>query len=558
MLILIVIASALLVLPGLGHAAFWDDEAFVGITARTLVRTGHISVWDGRNLYAPRDSACYPSQCGDCNPPLDTILAAGSFKLLGITNTSGRLPFALATIATVIVFILALRLVAPSATALHVYAAAMLALSPGVLLYGRTCRYYAVAMLLASAIYLFYRRYIAAKRAGDLIALTVCVILLFYANYMLCAVFMLSLAMVHFAFHRETLRGHEWMPVGAAIAAILCATVPYVIASKALDFGYNGKPEPWLPHHLRLLWWNIRDLNLHAVLPWMASLALFAGMFYTARRKHETGAKEAQVWLAAREWLALVASFLVLLALVSPQPTDTPGTADIRYQVVILPFLAALSGVLLWALHRWMPTVAVALFVVMVGTNALTLTPALLNQLFPQTNTFRLLLPGYVQEITHPYPTANSMASDFLLQNARQDDTLLCDKDFEDYPLAFYVGDKIKLCGQLDYGSTMPQAVVRSLPAPLYKEENFPDWVIFFGAQKNAHRLLSFYSRPHLDSGRTVHRTYTLTQGLLVYYVQTQRPELPWHSFGPSPVPNPSHDGRAGLRQPWKRFAVGR
>jgi hypothetical protein len=159
--------------------------------------------------------------------------------------------------------------------------------------------------------------------------------------------------------------------------------------------------------------------------------------------------------------------------------------------------------------------------------------PSALSKPFPETARFRPLLPGYIIEVTSAYPTSNGMVADFFRQDARQNDLVLCDPDFEDYPLDFYDGDKIKLCCQLGSNSPLPLDVVRQIDAPVSMQDNFPDWIVVFGTQPDASAILTYYSRPHLVDGVTVRHNYTFAKGMLVYYVQTQRPELPWHSFGP-------------------------
>ena len=53
----IICVSAILMLYRLANAYFWDDEAYVGFMAANFLKSGHLSCWDGRNLYVAEDGA---------------------------------------------------------------------------------------------------------------------------------------------------------------------------------------------------------------------------------------------------------------------------------------------------------------------------------------------------------------------------------------------------------------------------------------------------------------------------------------------------------------------
>jgi hypothetical protein len=190
-----------------------------------------------------------------------------------------------------------------------------------------------------------------------------------------------------------------------------------------------------------------------------------------------------------------------------------------------LPFLAGLVGIFLWFIHRKMKLVAVSLFLIIINTNILTLAP--------HNTKFRVLLPAYIYEVHHPYPTCYSEAVDFLLRNAKQDDLVYAFPEYCNYPLMFYTTDKFKFCCLLNYQTPLGVDRVRKLSSVLFIEENFPDWFIMFGMHLEALKLLDYFSRPHKQGDKNIQFNYHLVNLLDVYWQDMSRPELPWHNFGP-------------------------
>ncbi len=276
----LVVVAAVMVLHALGHVSFWDDESFDGIVARNLVNLGKLTVWDGRNIYAAGDGGGLSADFRNQNPPLDTLFAASSFKLLGVSNFAGRLPFALCAVGTVLTLIFLLRRIAPGAEVFQLYGVAALAFSVSFLLYGRTCRYYALSMLLVVAVYLYYRKYLESSKPRDLAILWIFAVLLFYCHYLVCAVFLAALAVTHFVFHRAKIAGRQWILVSVSVGLFAAVTVPYAIASHVQEFSYVAARDPWIVQRFKLIWWNFRDSNLIAVFPWMICALLCLTLIY--------------------------------------------------------------------------------------------------------------------------------------------------------------------------------------------------------------------------------------------------------------------------------------
>jgi hypothetical protein len=527
---IVLLLSAWLSLKGLGNCYFWDDEAIVAITARNFLASGHLTGWDGRNLLAYRDGALLDDQLNNRNPPLDILLTAASFKLFGATTWAGRFPSVVAGLACVALFALLIRGVFGDGSPAAFYALAALAFSTGSLLFIRQCRYYAPAMLFALGVYWAWRRLEVERRPLYSFAAGMAAIGLFFSNYLLAVVFLPALAVARFAMRRGRIPWKDWKLVAPGAIIFLIATAPYALIERIWQRPDMPVSLPWQINKPILLWWHIRELSTIGCLPWMvAAVVLLAALL----RRNDA------LMRPLAEWLVLAGAYIVFLVMASQQPVDRTLYADVRYLVPLIPFLAAAVGAGLGMIHnvtRWGPILATLLLAGMLTTNGLSVTPGKKARAWWQAHApseipFRWLLPAYVGEITHPYPTAFESASEFLRKSARQDDLVCTSPDYANYPLMFYVGAKVKFCCALTERSHL-YPKVRSLDAPLLEDENFPDWFLLFRRDPEAAGKIKLFLRP-VRAG--IVRKYVMVSYLDTYaYDEMSRPEIFWHSFNPA------------------------
>ncbi|MDD5618293.1 MAG: glycosyltransferase family 39 protein [Candidatus Omnitrophica bacterium] len=518
-IIIIFILCAYLGLKGLGNTYFWDDEAEVGIMARNLISKGYLTGWDGRNLFAFRNGSLLDKDLKPKNPPLQYLVTAASFLVFGDSAWPGRLPSVVLGLLSLFVFFLLLKHDFDDKKPLWIYAFAMLALSVTFLLNIRQCRYYALCLFFPLVIFYSYRVWLKTKKNHRLIIATIASILFFYSHFLLCAAFLLSLGISHLLFYLKEITIREYKKLFLAITFFVLTTLPYALINSILyrpDFG--SYKENWFLDKIRLLWWNIRDLNLINCLPWVVFISL---VYFLVRHR-----KEKQIVNNSLRWIVICFGYVFFLTLFSPQATDFTSIADVRYLVPIIPFLAGLTGVFLWFVHRKMKLLALALFLTIINTNLLALTPS--------NYKFRWLLPAYIYEIHNKYPTPYSVSVDFLLQNAKQDDLVYAFPEYCNYPLMFYTTDKLRFCSLLNYKTPLAVDKVKKLSSVLFIEENFPDWFVVFGKHSGAMDLLGYFSRPHQNNGKKARFSYDLAAVLDVYWLDMTRPELPWHNFGPN------------------------
>lgn len=534
LIIPILLAAAYLSMARLDNTYFWDDEALVGIVAKNLIQTGHLTGWDGRNLLAFRNGSLLDDDLRPAEPPLSYLLAAGSFKLLGISTWNGRLPFVLVGLASLIVFIFLMREEFGHDSPLWIYASVAFSLSVVFLLNIRQCRYHSSSILFSLLTFLAYRKCIQTKKVLWFVFFAVASALLFYAHFMICAAMLAAIAVLYLVFHRRQFPLAQIWKVLLTIALFAAATVPYAVYYRIWhrpDIPVG--PVVWYIRKPTLLWWNLRDSNLTTIMPWLIA----AGLVYIVIR-YRKKEKSAAITL---EYALLYLAYVVFLSMLSPQPVSSGGIADVRYLTAIMPFPAAMIGATIWFIHRRTKVAAVAVLATVLTTNVLCINPWHWQ--------FRWLLPAYVKEIHQDYPTPYSEAAKFLLENARKDDVVMAFPDWTNYPIMFYAGDKVKLGCLLNRRTHLPVQKVAALQAPLYVEENFPDWFIAFGTHSQAVKLLQYFSRTHAEQGQFVQHRYELARAIDIFWLDMSRPELPWHNFGPKRDFNKQVEGVYALKR---------
>ncbi len=450
---------------------------------------------------------------------MDWVLVACSFRLFGQTTWAGRFPFVVAGLASLAVFGILVRRTFRDRPALGLYALAALGFSVVFLLNIRQCRYYSIGLLFALLSYLAYQCCLEKAKLTRFLAFGAAVVALFYSSFLYCAAFLGALAIVHLVFHRDGLKKKDFWKLGIVMALVAAATVPYAVAHQIWYRPDIARGEPWYQRKPVLLWWNVRDLDMLG-LPWMMAVALIAILAFTWRKD-----KNVRRFL---EFACLAVGYAVFVALLSPQPVKMLKIADIRYLLPAVPFLAVLVAAVVHFVHRREKLLAAVLFLAVVCTN--------LFSAHPGGWRFRWLLPAYIHEVHHDYPTAYSQVIAFLRQHVRQDDRVYTIPDYTTYPLMFYLGDKIRLCCLLDRHTPLPWEKVEAMEragAPLLIDRHFPDWIVLFGLHGGWEDVVAYFSRTHVQDGKPVRMDYQIATLLDVFWDDTSRPELHLHSFGP-------------------------
>ena len=367
---------------------------------------------------------------------------------------------------------------------------------------------------------------------------------------------MLSLAAYHLLFRARTTTRREWALFsicGTAVAAVGSSYLYWldVIGGERSGFmGFAGQdPTPYqgdkseLVIFIERIWIYTRELFTADWISWPVFL-WFVGMVLIAwqvRRKQAVGASRqvrrraqrandgasiAQKILgddfplaAAGKIILMGALFALFSAMLSVQPIWLHSVADLRYYVGALPLLLAMKGLFVeWAWRRHVIAGAAALGVLLF--TSVGAAPFNITMVFSGQKTLGLHLFEFIREVHRPYRDSISVVSSYLLENAERDDLVYVPDFAYREVLIFYAGDHVRFCCILDETTPLPKDKIAALDAPLYIEQNTPDWIVSFG---------------RLQQG-TVERfaaSYEVAAKLNVYPYPTQRPELNFHAFSP-------------------------
>lgn len=527
------IVGAYLILINLDYVTLWHDEGTNAIMARSLAQQGALSGWDGRNLFF----GIYLRQYAiDDNfnivyPPWPAVPSALGTLLFGDGELAIRLPHALLGALSLPIFYLLLRLNFPARRRLRLFAFALFALSPIVILYMRQGRYYPDTILFTLLCFYCYQRF---WRDGDirwLIGMSAATLLNFFNHFTAGFTVAAALALWHVSLYWRETTIRQWVllaSAGAFIAAICGGYLIFsgILGGDNLEYGKDTYQTPWLKRHILLAYYYFRDMIRTGWLPlWVAVWwACYIGYrLLTGGKKKKRKKKSPKIAVpddsrAIFSWAFMAALLLVITAVVSVQPVHNHQLADMRYLVAALPFILFMCAVFVdWVWDKNKIGGGI-LFVLLAATN-LGGYPYLITFVHQQfgCQSKNFVLPALVQEIHRPYRSAIAEVSDYLRRNAAQDDTIFV-QPWPDYAvLLYYMSDKLIFCCGLPDDSTLPRAQIRQLGVPIYESDAAPEWQVRFGGGLRAE-----------DKAK-----YEVVYVGDAYRYPTQRPELEFHCFTP-------------------------
>ena len=422
-------------------------------------------------------------------------------------------------------------------------------------------------------LFYLYERYYQSRNSAYLPVIALVAALSFFNHYAGGAATMLSLAAYHLLFRARATTGREWVLFSICGVAVVALGAGYlywmgVIGGERSGFmGFAGQnPTPYQGDKSELflfterIWIYIRELFTADWISWPVCL-WFAGMAllaWQARRKQAVGASRqvrrqaqrandgasiAQKILGDDFPLAAVgkiilmgALFALFSAMLSVQPTWLHSIADLRYYVGALPLLLAMKGLFVeWAWRRHVIAGAVSLGALLFSSVGAA--PFNARVIFTGEKTLGLHLFKFIREVHRPYRDSISVVSSYLLQNAERDDLVYVPGFADREALIFYTGDHVRFCCILDETTLLPKDKIAALDAPLYIEQNTPDWIVGFG-------------RVRQGTVEQFSASYEVVAKLKVHPYPTQRPELNFHAFAPLA---PSDNGVFILRRQEKQ-----
>lgn len=417
-LLLILAAASVALFARLDHRPFWQDEAETACLARNTNQFGVPVATDGVNIISQENNREFgEDHLWRWSPWLQIGLTAASFRLLGESTWTGRLPFALCGWLTIgLVYVLIRRVSGRVVWAR--FSAFCLACFVPFLLHARQCRYYAAGALLTVLVLFAVSR--AGRKTPVLAAAGLA--LLFYLNYIVFFAFTCGLALAFLVQNprRFTLRQ---VALGGAVLAVL--------AAPGLWFHRVGSMTGLLQVNTVLRNFLRSGIGfVEFILPWPILVALL-GRWLTVR-KAAVRPDEQYV----RFLLVLMAGNVLALAL-------TPNFF-FRYLIHLAPAAAIVMGWCLFRLWTWRRTAAGLLAAAAVLTNGLNLLPLeRFGANGPSWPGERATLPetfiplmAFVTELRQEYPDVNAGLIQYLNHHAHSGDTVLV--SYGDLPLQFY------------------------------------------------------------------------------------------------------------------------
>jgi 4-amino-4-deoxy-L-arabinose transferase-like glycosyltransferase len=330
-LLAVLAVAAPLIFFDLGGPWLWEDEGDTAAFARNVLATGVPTAWDGRNfLDSDYGFRVMPELFGRDlvmvgTPWLPFYATAGSFALFGESNAAARLPFAIASLASVaLLYLFVLR--ATGCTRAALAAAILLIASTQFLLYAREARSYGFNMFFTLLLLWGFLRLGERRRDPWLV---IAAILLFHTQFMPAVVALAAcgaLALVHPRFRPKL------VPLLWRAPWVMAGTLPWMLLTWSA-VQTNWKPlDDALEYPGRVAQLAAETMVAVPWLGWGIGIPLFWRRF-TARD---------------RDLLAIAGAFIaVLFALLPFALTRTLLLVlGLRYVCALLPVAAAVTGVL--------------------------------------------------------------------------------------------------------------------------------------------------------------------------------------------------------------------
>jgi hypothetical protein len=429
--IMIILAlGAFLLLYGLDHRPFWQDEAETACLAKNVLKYGVPRAYDGINLVSQEAGHEFgPNYLWRWSPWLQIYVAAAAFRIGGFTTYAGRLPFALLGLASIfLVYKLVRRNFDDRAWALA--AAALLTCCVPFLLYARQCRYYSLGAFLALTSIYALREDWQSKTVPALL-LGIAMGLLFYANYLLFFSFAGAVLLATILLYYRDLPLARSLTLILAVLIIIAPGLFFFRIHQQAMMVSQGTILDNLETYFGDLFQFMFPLPLAAYLLWRWGRLLW----------NRTGLSE-----APQEKFILFLTLVVLgnIFILAPAPGG-----EFRYLVHLYPLCAIALGWVLVRAWRYQKFSGALLGVLLLGTNWLYVLPmnwlGIINR--PVHNDpYMLIYPNlplklFLSEERSPYPDVNQNLIRFFETHARPGETILT--TYGDLPLQFYTPYRI-------------------------------------------------------------------------------------------------------------------
>ncbi len=504
--------AALLLFYAATRFPLWGDEAETALFAQNILRTGVPSAWDGTNLIAVRDGLALGNNLQAAMVPWPQLyVVAASFAVFGVSAFTARLPFILCSL---LLFVLLPKLgkqfqLPDRIVCLMLW---ITATNIPLLLYLYQARYYPMTICMGILLFLFR----SPKTTGQLLIKAGLILLSLLVHYVSAVLFLSVLWLIgtmqilygtssaqkgkHLIIHA--------IPFCAGFFLWLCTWffVNPLSGHAALSFQWD--------HFLKNIptfvsQYGDTGLLPLFLLPWLAYILISPSSSYKNQLKLP---------------LAVLSIYTVLLLLISSIFTSHLNLLDIRYHVILFPFLIAAFAIMLDALFSRWRKLGFLIIVMALGTTGWSEFPPRFYgwDLFAGT--------------ANRYDTPDFVVSDFLNRFGHDDEYVFLDKDDAHDPVMFAMRHRVKLINRMSPDN--PKLAGHAyLPSYLTSYLDKPDWIIRYGSGPEAkafnRNTYPLGLSPDIDTA-TDYDVYVLP----IFSRHTSRPEITAHMFyRVSPLP---------------------
>jgi len=439
---LLLIAGTVLLLTNLGNIYLWQDEAETALLSQRLGTYGLPLAFDGRNLIrqAPKDVQYTADYVWVYHPWLPFYMTALSFAFLGPTTFAARLPYALAGLATILLFYHSTRRHFLDRRVAMLGAALLLLCIPFAL-HARQCKYFPFAALFTVATldaYLRLRHEREARFALPYFILSG--FLLFQSNFGAFVPLMAALGL-HFLLSRP--RWAEVKRLALAVGILVILVVPWAIYLQTWARGRFAFDVYRFVGHL--VHYAVYITGWVLPLPF---LLLFAYLYLKGRKGLNLAASEGSV-----------VTLYVLVVLVTVLFLSTTFLwMYFSYIVQLVPLLIVFLALTVLKVLDHSRLFGYVLIGLLVATNVLHVFPYVLpltrefkwaslaprrylaetDALIATAGRMRFDLANYCYELFHDYDGPNEGIVLFLREHAVPGDIVAT--NYGELPIAFYAG----------------------------------------------------------------------------------------------------------------------
>lgn len=498
----IAVAAGLL-FGNLGRYALWDDEAVTALAAKGVWRTGDTSVVLDHNVVAYRSGLLLKGTHERSTPPLGAYLAAPMVGIFGGSTWALRTPFALIGLGSVCLMLFWLYTAKADWLTWLLVGMAIIG-NVSLFLYSRQCRYYSPVIFSSILIAYLYANY--EGKTWQLVLMAVAGLILLAGNYLNYMALHLCLLLDYTIIGRKRrwLKWQEWLIVlgpQVVVGAMIVLTWNTLgTGNKEYLTGNSIGQRVWLA------WLNLRDID--ACEYGVGPLILAAAGLYFIRR--------AQSWL----WRAPVALivYVVIVSMLSPQllKGNPNPDADVRYLAPTIPLCIAIGVMALLEARRLHVAVPIVLATVCFGSN-------LVHGSWMRADTpVRSTLWAFVGELTNPPPEPYTPTIEWINKNVTAGQSVWVLPGFSTYPLMYHAPHPVYAW---QFQGKFPEEFT-NLPLIHLEGAVMPDYVVIFGP------TIAEFMQKFQPQG--VQRDVVAM--IPVYFRDTYRPELFWHSFKGQPL----------------------